>query len=478
MIKKIIAEYYLIVVFLIFYFFITAYKFINYPTPFYDWDESIYAQVGREMVEQKSLIPLWQGKFWLDKPPLAPLAYGLVESIAPIPAELSTRLFTLFLSIVILLLIYLVYYQLTKNVYISLFTVVITSFTPVFLQRAQVLNVDIFLFLGWLGYVLFYHNFWLSLLFLSIGVLSKSLLGFYPIFILGMVSIIQLLMKKIKESDFKQLMKNFLIQIFIVSLWYLVMVLCFKTEFIKAHFWESHIKRVTASIESHFGKRTFYFDVLFDQLQIFILPSLIGFVYLLKEFVKKKDLLEIIKLLFFVPWFFFLNLTKTKIHWYIYPVLSQFAFLASYPLKIFKKSWVSIIIMLTLVGIIFNRNLFNRSFFNTHYSTFDQYYDLAIFAKENCRNMTVLIDPESRKTHDELKKMNLLISTSEWWGNHPSIVYYYEKKLIFEYNPDNPIKTDCLAINEKDRYLNSVRPYKTRKQFKEYLLLKYEKNIK
>ncbi|MDO8610846.1 MAG: hypothetical protein Q7R95_09970, partial [bacterium] len=71
-----LQKHILIIVFLVFYFGITSYKFIHTPTPFYDWDESIYAQVGREMINQKSVIPLWQGKFWLDKPPLVPLAYG------------------------------------------------------------------------------------------------------------------------------------------------------------------------------------------------------------------------------------------------------------------------------------------------------------------------------------------------------------------------------------------------------------------
>src|SRR3989338_7412997 len=90
-----------IILFLIFYFSITFYKLVSSPAPFYDWDESIYAQVGREMFTQKSIVPLWQGKIWLDKPPLAPLAYGIIGRTIPVSPEISTRTFTLLLSILI-----------------------------------------------------------------------------------------------------------------------------------------------------------------------------------------------------------------------------------------------------------------------------------------------------------------------------------------------------------------------------------------
>ncbi len=100
-----------IIFFLFFYFAITSFKLISHPTPFYDWDEAIYAQVGREMVQKKSLIPLWQGQNWLDKPPLTPLIYGLVAALSPFAPEISTRLFTLILSIAVLILVYIFYYR-------------------------------------------------------------------------------------------------------------------------------------------------------------------------------------------------------------------------------------------------------------------------------------------------------------------------------------------------------------------------------
>lgn len=474
-------KHWLIIVFLIGYFLLTVFKLTSYPTPFFDWDETIYAQVGREMVREKSLIPLWQNNFWLDKPPLVPLVYGIIEAFFPGSPELSTRIFTLSLSILILALIYIIYYRLTKSQPIAVLTVVITSFTSIFLQRTQVLNVDIFLYLGWLGYVVFYSNFWISLLFLTIGVLSKSLLGFYPVIIFTALYFFQLLTKQVKTKQFKRLLSGLIIQVCILLLWYVIMFAIFKIPFLKAHFYDSMIKRVTASIESHFGKKTYYIDLLFGQLGILALLSPISIYFIYRDFFRKKDYLATVLSMFFVPWFIFLNLTKTKIDWYIYPVIAQFAFLGLYILQLIKKQKIVIfIIFLFITGIIFKNNLLNNVFLNTHYSSYDEYYYLGIYSKNVCQNINILVDGGSRQTHDTLKRMDLLIGTSEWWGNHPSIVYYSDKKVNFVYEIsqfsfllNEPNANDCFVLNQNDLPLfPNVKLIKLVKQFKDQYLFK------
>jgi hypothetical protein len=467
----------LIIIFLISYFAVTAYKFIAYPTPFYDWDESIYAQVGKEMVQQKSIVPLWQGQYWLDKPPLVPLAYGIVESIVPLKPELSTRLFTLSLTIILFIFIYYFYYKLTKNGFISFLTVVISSFTSIFLQRAQVLNVDTFLFLGWMGYLVFYEHFWLSFLFLAIGVLSKSLLGFYPVILIFGLHFYQLFTKSISFSKFIHKSRNLVIQSSILLLWYVGMFLYFKYPFIQAHFLDSMAKRVTASIESHFGKRTFYIDLLFDELKVFAYLSISGTVLIVINFFRKRDIKNTLFLLFFIPWFLFLNLTKTKINWYLYPVIPQFAFLGVYILSYIKNKKIFLaLISLFITGVIIFKNFSTNSFFGAHYSSYDENYELAIYAKEHCKELNVLVDKDSRTTHDTLQKMNLLIGTSEWWGNHPAIVYYSNIHVNFIYNIDEFSRTlntslvkTCFIVNESDKNVMTEK----------FLLqrIRYEKNL-
>ncbi|MGB9707274.1 MAG: ArnT family glycosyltransferase, partial [Microgenomates group bacterium] len=171
-------------IFLTLYFFSISFRIITSPLPFYDWDEAIYMQVGREMIEKLSLVPIWQGKFWLDKPPLVMLTYGLWQKIFSfITPEISARLLNLLLNILFFILIYSLILKTTKSKLTAFFTVFITSFTPLSIQRAYTVNMDVFLGIGWFGYFLFYPNLTLSTLFLSLAVFSKSLLGFYPIFL-------------------------------------------------------------------------------------------------------------------------------------------------------------------------------------------------------------------------------------------------------------------------------------------------------
>jgi 4-amino-4-deoxy-L-arabinose transferase-like glycosyltransferase len=158
---------------------INLFKVISDVQPFYDWGESIYVQLGREMVQNKSLVPLWQGKVWLDKPPLVPFVYGLM-TLFPIPNEISMRVLTVMLSAMALSLIYFFVAKQSKSVIVGIVTVIITAYLPSYMQRSQVVNVDVFLVIGWFGYALFYKQRFLGTIFLLIGVLSKSLLGFYP----------------------------------------------------------------------------------------------------------------------------------------------------------------------------------------------------------------------------------------------------------------------------------------------------------
>ena len=99
-----------LIIFLTLYFFVIAFKLVNHPTPFYDWDESINVQVSKETIANKSFVPLWQGNAWLDKPPLPFLFFGIIMKLTPfLQPEISLRLTSLFLSIVALVFVYLIY---------------------------------------------------------------------------------------------------------------------------------------------------------------------------------------------------------------------------------------------------------------------------------------------------------------------------------------------------------------------------------
>lgn len=457
---KTIYNHFPLVLYLVGYMLLLGSKIILHPTVFFDWDESIYAQVGREMLRNRSFfVPLWQGMLWFDKPPIPSLFYGLIQLI-PIAPEISTRLATVFLSSVVLVFIYMLSERVTKDKVVSLVTVVITSFLPIFFQRAQALNVDVFLLIGWFGYILWYERKVTSTIFLLIAVLSKSLLGYFPPLLMVCYYTYLYIRKQLDVKKLFEQIKQISFQCILASVWFAGMILVYRYPFIKYQFIDSHFKRVTSSIEQHFGQRSFYLTVLVDQLKLLLVPSFVSVGYLIYVFFKnKKQQFSSFLSLFFVPWFVFLNLTKTKIEWYIYPVLPQFAFLASYPLSFIKKhNVIQMICAAFILGFFFTKVTPINTLLTVPFSSEEDHHRIAYAAKNNhCSSLYVLVGDTTRTSYATLHSMDLTIATTTWWGNHPSIAYYADTKTTYIYTINEMKskirelkKNQCVIVEKND----------------------------
>lgn len=434
------------------------FKVLSDVRPFYDWDESIYAQVGREMIRAKSyLVPLWQGRAWLDKPPIPSLMYGLMTYI-PVQNEISMRILTVFLSGCALGLLYIFAIRNSRSVFVALMTVIITSFLPAFLQRTQSLNVDVFLLIGWLGYILWYQNLWVGVFFLTFGVLSKSLLGYYPVIMIFFYELFQwCIHKKKRKNEFRFYLQNTCIQVGISSLWFFWMYYWYRDTFIQYHIIDSHFKRVTASIEQHFGQRTFYIDLLIEQLKYITVPAILSIIILSYTCIKKRSK-EAYFSLIFIPWFLFLNVTKTKIAWYLYPVFPQFIYLSVYMLRYIQKQWIQGFVSIVFLWYLFTHMISFSSYITTNFSKLEDHQRIAQDAqKVGCTQINVLVNDSTRTSYATLKSMNLVIHTTTWWGNHPSMAYYADMPTEYYYSvdefkkqmlPDNP--THCFIAELPD----------------------------
>jgi 4-amino-4-deoxy-L-arabinose transferase-like glycosyltransferase len=455
-----------LVLFLIFYFSIIAFKLISHPTPFFDWDESLYVQTGKEMIEQnKFLMPVWQGTYWLDKPPLIPLIYGLITKLSFFSTpEITTRIFSLVISIIVLASIYIFYNRVLKNKWLSTLVVAITGFTPLFLQRAQTVNLDIFVLLGWLGYLIFFGNFFASLFFLFIAVMGKSLIGFYPIVLLFIYYSYKYFKKEIKKQEFISVIKKISLQTLILSFWYFIMLFIFGKAFFWQHIIESHFRRVTSSIEFHFGERTYYITLVIQQMGYFFYLAIIGGIIILINFFKKEvSTNELFLSLYLLGWFIFLNLTKTKIFWYLYPAIPQFAFLSVVWIKKINQKSLKIFFYFFLMIILFYQSK-KQNVLGIIYSKHEPYYYLSLYAKNNCQSLNVLINKTSRKDFSTLDKLGLLITTTKWWGEHPSMVYYFGKKINFYYETESFNSrfqnTGCFVVDKNDKNYSGIRSIK------------------
>jgi len=453
-----------LIFFLFSYIGMIGYKLIFHAVPFYDWDESLYVQTGKEMFAKNYFwFPVWQGKPWLDKPPFVPFVYGLIVKLfQPVPAEISARIFTLLITIVVLIFVYILYLKTVKEPFLATAITALTAFTPIFVQRAQVANLDVFLLLGWLGFFIFYNNLWIGLLFAMISVFSKSLIGLYPIFIITGYQLLLFCLKKISNKQLIKILKKLAIQLLVTVSWFVLMFFLFGKTFWVQHIVESHFHRVTSSIEFHFGQRTYYFDLAADQFKLFIWTAALGMAVIIYQLIKNKKI-DLLPALFLLPWFIFLNLTKTKIFWYFYSAIPQFAFLSLYLISYLRqKKTIYYLLIIIVFFSIFYTAIKTNNLFTTYYSkNNDAHYLMSLYAKDRCNMLYIILNPETRKSFATLDKMGLLITTTKWWGNHPSIVYYFEKKVVFSYEEEKEASLakklafhDCLVIDQSEPALN------------------------
>lgn len=497
---SIFKKHWAIISFLTLYFAILAFKLIYYPTPFFDWDESLYIQLGKEMIVNKTFMPTWQGMIWLDKPPLIPLFYGIINFIPFVAPEVSTRLATLLLTILTLSFVYVLYYRVIKESILSTLIVMAFAFTPIVLQRAQVINIDIFLALGWIGFILFYRNFWVSLLFLSLSIMSKSLLGFYPIGIMIIFILFQLLVKTIDTKKFFTHIKKLGSYVGILSSYYLLMFLIYGKDFLIQHIYETHFRRVTSSLEFHFGHITYYIDIMAEQFVgkplinylgisaitinwialVFFTITVVSCILIFLRYFKKKNLsdTELLYAFYLLPWFIFLNLTKTKIAWYSYPAIAQFSFLIMYPIQYLrsKKQLYYGFVTILFIALMYYTGI-HKNAFAAQYSKVEPHHTLAQFAKDKCTTLFVLVDKDTRDSFATLEQMNLLITTSKWWGNKPSMVYYFEKKIQFSYSEKEFAQTiiptgACVMVHKNDSSQTEKKSVQLLKAFNPWLLFK------
>jgi hypothetical protein len=449
-----------IVIFLAVYLSILGHKVITKPTPFISWDESIYLEVGKEMIAQHSPVTLWQGSAWLEKPPLAPLFYGSIERFIPGNPEITTRLASVFLTGVALFLVYLLIFKAQKSALLALMVVITTAANPIVLQRAQIINTDVFLLIGWVGYFLTFRKFWPSLFFLFVGVFSKSVLGFYPLLLVFVYELYEFIVKKDKAL-FVLRIKELSTQIGAMSIWYILMIMAYKGEFIQVHFFEHLVARYTKSIETHFGHFSFYIDLIFIQYGNLAYLAAAGFIILTVLFLKKKvSSLYYFLSLALLPWFLFIIFAKTKLDWYIYPAIPEVLFLIIFPVTLLRKfpTIYAVVMVVLIINFIGNNYELKRSIFTTSYSAYDNEYNLAVAIKNNCTKVAILPDIETRNDEVNLTQAGLAISTTKDYGKFPAIVYYSQKKVKLDYdkqqflsNIQNSSKGSCISFDEEEK---------------------------
>lgn len=426
---------------------------------FYDWDEGMYAQIATEIIKNGSLFTTFNGQIWLDKPPFIHFLISVIFTIFG-RSEFWARMIMTGASMILLILVYLLSQKILESLFpktsqvsihvASLLSVVTLAATPIFLERATLLNSDIFVAISWVGYFLYWDSYWGKLLFLTIGVWSKSILGFYPLcielFHYGAQFTANHFKLKIQRITFSKIVK-LLLFIFIPSLWYIAGILKYGQFFIENHFLSQVLKRLYVPIELHFGGKYFYINYLWDSLKFINIFFIIAYLLLLVDAVRVlgKNKLQIVKsslwfpllvLLTPIPYLILLTFMKTKITWYVIDFLPFLTLLIAYLFLRVQKRIMQLIIVCAVV-IYFVYNFIPQTFLlKNAYTPPEKIVIARCLNKIQGRTIAFLVDENERKIQNFLEASHYDTTSSFYYGGSPSFVYYVQKKVDYYYNVD------------------------------------------
>ncbi len=432
--------------------------------PFSDWDEGIYAQVAKEILQKKSIDTTFNNTIWLNKPPFSHILIALSFSLfglQEVPARLIFALFGILSLYLVFRLgekILRVFFK-EESSHLPLLPVLILASSPIFLERSSTLNTDIIIAVAYLGYFLSLGNFAAKTAFLLLGVYSKSLVGFFPLFI----EPILWLRDKNPLSNIGKKILALLLQIFLASLWYIYAYAKYGQYFVKAHFMDQIFKRVVAPIELHFGNKWYYFQLLWENLGF--IAILLGFSYLilgfdfLRDFLRKrfwllKERRFAYYSILFAPLGFFALLVvgRSKIYWYILFILPLMLLALLYAFGKIKSKKIRLVFVLPIVVFAFYR-FYNQTFLFRPEVKVAERLRLGLCLREKgVKELAFLVDEDERKIRNVLEAAQLQTETSFVYGGSPAFVFYLDRPLKYFY------KLDEFASEYKDFQAVALAP--------------------
>ncbi len=421
---------------------------------FYDWDEAMYAQIAREMITNRSIWTTFNHQPWFDKPPLTHILLAINFFIFG-ENEFFARLLMVILGIILLFILFKLAKKLFNNYHSVLISVLTLAATPIFIEHSTTLNSDLLVTISWLGYFLYFSEYWKKLFFLTLGVFSKSVLGFYPL-------LFDFIYHLINYQKIKINLKNIIKLLFFIifpSLWYILGYFFFGMKFIDDHFFSQMFKRLYVPIELHFGNKFFYFFALWNNLNfinLFIILGYFLFLINLKKEIKKFERLMILSSP--LPFLALLTIMKTKINWYVVIFLPLVCLIVGY---LYQKINHQLIKKLTFlpIFIFFLINFSQRTYLFrlTNYQIPEKIQLAMCLNKKNIGRLAFFVEEQERKNRQFLEAAHYQTTSSFYYGGSPSFVFYLNKPVEFFYALDKlkEIKNNFshLTIDKNDYQL-------------------------
>lgn len=394
----------------------------------YDWDESIYAQLGVEQNIHTLLTPTWNGSLWLEKPPLIAYFTALGSHLVSDP-ELGARLLIPIFTIITLGATFVIGSHF-GGVVTAAFSTIFLGYFDLFISRSRSVNTDTLLLAGITlsaALILKKAKPYLVALALALAIFAKG-----PAGVLAILITLPLFVPYDK--------KYFLLSVFYLLLytlpWHLYQYFQNGEGFYTPYLLEQVVRRATVPIEFHLESRWFYFEHLYRDLGVgILLPSVIGL--MLATYQKK----------YFLLWWILLPLgiftiAKTRLSWYILPIYPAIAlgigYLFSYLANKLNKKNLGIVVII-VIGVAFQTliHLAETTEYQRGIATYPDHIKIASILSEMPGESIAYLVSASERTAEAILPMDQRLSSSFRYGGAPSVVFYSKKHVAYYYNYDN-----------------------------------------
>lgn len=400
--------------------------------PLFDWDEGIYAALGKELLRSGNLfVNTWNGEVWFEKPPGISWLSGLGQLLGG-QTSFGSRLLQPAVTTLVLYVLFLLGTKL-KNWRVGLMSAGFLLGFNLFLGRARAVNTDMPLLLGIVTsfyLILSQKKPWQVALVIAGSVWFKGLAGFLPALIAAPL--------------FLTLPKKYFLQFTLYSIlfilpWHLYAYLVYGQEFVTPYFLEQVVRRATVPIEFHLESRWFYFSYLYENLGLGRLFALVlGLSVVAYRFFKSRSL----SLFTLLWWFFFplalFTVSKTRLFWYILPVYPAIALILAYLLESFGTTKTAQRVLTVLTLGILAQGLWSAGIsveLARPRAVLPNRLATVTVLKSVGQSLAVLVPPEERIAEAVLP-LDQRISSSFRYGGTPSVVYYFDGPVRYFYNVD------------------------------------------
>jgi len=309
-----------------------------------DWDESIYAQVSKNILRFRDPITLrWHlEKFWFEKPPLYLWLTSLLYAVNQIN-EFSARFFSAIAGVIGVVMVYL-FGGGMKDKRVGLISALILLSTVHWLWQSRNGTLDVFAsMLITLTMYLFFrartNSCWnLVAICLGLVLMTKGIIFVIPLLsMLTIGGIESFIYKKPKQYPLKSIMRAVVVFLIIVLPWHLANYMIHGKEFINSYFFY-HVLERSSGIEGHSEGFFWYLTVIRvwarQNAVLFGLSILILLSHGLKNIRRRQlpDFNEVFLIIWISITFLIFSASVSKIQWYIIPIYPIIAIIIGYEL--------------------------------------------------------------------------------------------------------------------------------------------------